>query len=66
VNKKDNSDIVRGNFGSYVGMYGYEGHACDQIAIMIPGYQENKLYEYIQLRMQDTSAFYAISDRIDI
>ena len=33
---------------------------------MIPGYQENKLYDYIKLRMQDTSAFYTISDRIDI
>jgi hypothetical protein len=28
-NKKDNSDIIRGNYGSYVGMYGYTGHACD-------------------------------------
>lgn len=66
VNKKDNSDIIRGNFGSFVGMVGYEGHACDQIEIMVPGFQANKLYDYVQLRMQDTSAFYAISDRIDI
>jgi hypothetical protein len=28
-NKRDNSDIVRGNFGSYVGVSGYTGHACD-------------------------------------
>ena len=66
VNKRDNSDIVRGNFGSFVGMQGYKGHACDQIDIMIPGYQENNQFEYVQLRAQDTSAFYAISDRIDI
>jgi hypothetical protein len=33
---------------------------------MIPGYKENDLYNYVQLRVQDTSAFYAISDRIDI
>ena len=64
--KIDNSDIIRGNFGSYVGMLGYQGHACDQVNIMIPGYQENNLFSYIQLRAQDTSAFYAISDRIDI
>jgi hypothetical protein len=38
VNKRDNSDIIRGNFGSFVGMSGYRGHACDQINIMIPGY----------------------------
>ena len=66
INQKDNSDIVRGNFGSFVGMSGYNGHACDQVDIMIPGYRENDLYNYIQLRAQDTSAFYAISDRIDI
>ena len=66
TNKRDNSDIIRGNFGSYVGVRDYKGHAGDQIAIMIPGYQENKLSNYVQLRVQDTSAFYAISDRIDI
>ena len=66
ANKKSNSDIIRGNFGSYVGMESYTGHACDQINIMIPGYQENNLFNYLQLRAQDTSAFFAISDRIDI
>ena len=65
-NKRANSDIIRGNFGSFVGMSGYTGHACDQVNIMIPGYQENNLFEYVQLRAQDTSAFYAISDRIDL
>ena len=66
LNKKDNSDIIRGNYGSYVGVYDYSGHAGDQVNIMIPGYKENQLFEYVQLRAQDTSAFYAISDRIDI
>lgn len=66
INKKDNSDIIRGNFGSFVGMDEYAGHAGDQVNIMIPGYRDNKIYEYLQLRAQDTSAFYAISDRIDI
>ena len=66
TNKIDNSDIIRGNYGSFVGMDGYKGHACDQIDIMIPGYRENNLFEYVQLRAQDSSAFYAISDRIDI
>jgi hypothetical protein len=28
-NQVANSDIIRGNFGSYVGMFGYKGHACD-------------------------------------
>lgn len=65
-NKIDNSDIIRGNYGSYVGMVNYRGHACDQVDIMIPGYVENKLFDYVQLRAQDTSAFYAISDRFDI
>ena len=65
-NKRDNSDIIRGNYGSYVGMKGYTGHACDQVNIMIPGYRENDLFNYVQLRAQDSSAFFAISDRIDI
>lgn len=65
-NKRDNSDIIRGNFGSFVGVSDYKGHACDQVNIMIPGYQDNKLFDYVKLRAQDTSAFYAISDRIDI
>jgi hypothetical protein len=33
---------------------------------MIPGYRENDLFNYVQLRAQDSSAFFAISDRIDI
>ena len=65
-NKQANSDIIRGNFGSYIGMRGYKGHAGDQISIMIPGYSENNLFDYVQLRAQDVSAFYAISDRVDI
>ena len=65
-NQKNNSDIIRGNFGSYIGMSGFGGHTGDLVDIMIPGYQENKLKEYVQLRVQDNSAFYAISDRIDI
>ena len=64
--KKDNSDIIRGAYGSFVGMRNYKGHACDQIEIKIPGYASNKMFDYVQLRAQDTSAFYAISDRIDI
>ena len=65
-NKRDNSDIVRGNYGSFVGIDGYIGHATDQVNIMIPGYQENKLFDYVQLRVQDNSAFFAISDRISL
>ena len=66
TNKVANSDIVRGNFGSFIGMRGYTGHTSDQVEIKIPGYRENDLFNYVQLRAQDTSAFYAISDRIDI
>lgn len=66
VNIKENSDIIRGNFGSYIGVKGYEGHAGEQVNIMIPGYNDTKILDYMQLRMSDNSAFYAISDRIDI
>jgi hypothetical protein len=33
---------------------------------MIPGYRDNLLSDYLKLRMYDTSAFYAISDRISL
>ena len=66
ADKRDNSDIIRGNFGSYVGVQNYSGHACDQVSIMIPGYKESMLYDYIKLRESDTSAFYAISDRFSV
>jgi hypothetical protein len=29
VDMRDNSDIIRGNFGSYVGVKDYTGHAGD-------------------------------------
>jgi hypothetical protein len=37
-NRRDNSDIARGNYGSFVGVSGYSGHAGDMVNIMIPGY----------------------------
>lgn len=64
--KEINADIVRGSYGPYIGMDGYYGRAGETINIMIPGYAEGLLGQYINMRMQDISPFYAVSDRIDI
>ncbi len=60
------SDIVRGNFSPYVAMVGFSGPAATTLNIKIPGYKESNLREYIQIRMDDSSEYSAISDRFDI
>ena len=66
TDKEINSDIVRGSYGPYLGMTSYHGVVGETVQIMIPGYSDTLLNEYIQIRMQDSSAYYAITDRIDI
>lgn len=61
--KKINSDIIRGSFGPYVAMVGYPQRPCDTVNIMIPGYSDSNTEEYISIRMDDNSSFFAISDR---
>ena len=65
-NKMYNSDIVRGAYGPYVGMTGFEGNPGETVQIMIPGYSESNMKDYIEIRMHDSSPYYAISERIDI
>ena len=64
--KEINSDIVRGSYGPYLAMTGYTGKVGATLNIMIPGYSSTQLETYINIRMQDSSPYYAISDRIDI
>ncbi|MCF0115688.1 MAG: hypothetical protein HUJ56_10055, partial [Erysipelotrichaceae bacterium] len=61
-----NSDIIRGDFGPYLGMVGYGGGPCNLVNIMIPGYEEDNISDYIQIRMNDLNMFSAITDRIAI
>lgn len=61
---KINSDIIRGSFGPYLAMTGYSNNPAETVEIMIPGYNGSNMHEYIQLRVNDKSTYYAISDRI--
>lgn len=64
--KQTNTDIVRGSFGPYLGMDSYNGYVGETVSIMVPGYSESMLDDYVKIRMQDSSSYSAISDRIDI
>lgn len=61
--KKINSDIIRGSFGPYLAITGYPKSPCDTVNIMIPGYSDNRMAEYVAIRMDDSSSYFAISDR---
>ena len=63
---KINSDIIRGSFGPYLGVLNFPKLPCTTVDIMIPGYSESNIEEYIDLRMNDNSVFHTISDRYDI
>ena len=62
----DHSDLVRGNYGPYVAMTGFQGPAATTVNIKVPGYNEGNMLNYISMRMTDHSEYSAISDRFDI
>lgn len=64
--KKINSDIIRGSFGPYLAMTGYPKSPCDTVNIMIPGFSDSRTSEYVSIRMDDSSSYFAISDRYAI
>nr|DAU84751.1 MAG TPA: stabilization protein [Caudoviricetes sp.] len=64
--KKINSDIIRGSFGPYLAITGYPKNPCDTVNIMIPGYSDTRTSEYVAIRMDDSSSYFAISDRYAI
>lgn len=65
--KKINSDYVRGSFGSYLAFdnNGTIGPA-ETVNIYFPGYQEDNIENYVQIRTQDNSPFKAVTYRINI
>ena len=67
-NKKINSDIVRGSYGAYLGVNntGNKLSPATTVNIYIPKYSTGNNSKYMQIRMDDASAYYAITDRIDI
>ncbi len=67
-NIKINSDIVRGSFGSYLGINNKDNKlgSCETVNIYIPGYSKTNIDDYFYMRMVDNSTFYAVTDRFDI
>lgn len=59
-------NIVRGAYGPYIGITGYGGDANKLINIYIPGYSVGAMDNYFQMRYEDASPFFAISDRISL
>lgn len=60
----DATNIVRGAFGPYLGIEGIDNTDLSIINIHIPNYDEYLLDSYFSIRYEDSSAFYAIQDRI--
>lgn len=61
-----NSDLVRGEYGPYIAMTGFDDVASLTVNVRIPGFDYDRQQEYMEIRMNDHSEYYAITDRIDI
>ena len=63
---KNVTNIVRGSFGTYIGIQPGQYDFYDIIEIKIPGYNANVFDDYFKVRFDDTNAFFPISQRIDL
>lgn len=62
-----NSDIIRGSFGSFLAFNNESTFGpAETVNIYTPGYSQNNIDEYLQIRMRDASPFMAVTYRIDI
>lgn len=65
--RKINSDIVRGSFGPYLAININNSFETAKIVnIYIPGYNPSNYEEYVSIRMNDASAFKAITHRYNL
>lgn len=65
TNKSSNArNILRGSWGPYIGLEGYNTNKMSLIDIKIPNYDETLLDQYFEIRYEDSSSFYAISNRM--
>ena len=62
----DATNLIRGSWGTYIGIEGFDQGFGRIINIHIPGYDITKMKDYFQIRYDDKSSFYPITDRIDI
>ena len=61
------NNLIRGIYGPYLGISPKELIESNYIiSIKIPGYDEGKIKQYFEVRANDESPFYSISNRINI
>lgn len=60
---KNANNLIRGAYSAYVGLDGFSDQQADIFEVMIPGYTDGNITEYIKIRGNDTSPFYSISQR---
>lgn len=60
------TNLIRGSFGTYIGLEGFQDKFGKIVNIYIPGYDIIRIPEYFKIRYNDKSSYYPITDRIDI
>ena len=59
--------IVRGLYGPYIGFYNQNLLQSNSlINVYIPGYEENLMYEYFQMRINCEDAYYPVTQRTSL
>ena len=62
----DATNLIRGSFGTYLGVEGFKNEFGRIVNIYIPGYDISKVDEYFKIRYEDKSSYTPITDRINI
>lgn len=61
----DATNLIRGSYGPFLAMS--DGSLKNTVVdIMIPNYSNSSMSDYFDIRFQDNSAYYAISDRLEL
>ena len=58
--------MLRGNYGPYLGLESDSLNRCSVYNVYIPKYDINLMSNYFNIRMNDSSPYYAIGNRLDI
>lgn len=64
--KTEATNLIRGSFGTYIGLEGLTDRFGRIVNIHIPGYDLTRIADYFKIRYDDKSSYYPITDRIDI
>lgn len=62
----DATNIIRGDFGPFIGLAGDKLEACRILNIKAPGYSLANSDQYMEIRCCDESPFFSVTDRLDI